>query len=40
MILDLGSSEMCTSELGKGDGGKRKRNAMMMVKFGVFGWIL
>lgn len=34
MILELGSSEMCTSELGNGDGGKRKRkrNEMMMEK--------
>lgn len=32
IILELGSSEMCTSELGNGDGGKRKRNEMMMGK--------
>jgi len=32
MILELGSSEMCTSELGNGDGGKRTRNEMMMEK--------
>lgn len=32
MVLELGSSEMCTSELGNGDGGKRKRNEMMMEK--------
>lgn len=41
MILELGSSEMCTSELGIDDGGKMKKkwNDDGEV-LGVFGWIL